>query len=236
MQSARVLLQGSPALLHLVSHLGCCAKAFVACCIVIDRIVWFIKLIIISANIEADPTPIATFMDIKMKKLFASLIFFATSSVFALPPIPSSGTCAFLITQPVPLGITNFPFKGTGYNFMGTLTFNNASSGMMDLIVVNVTYNTQDSPYYEHSGILNNAPFTITPMSAANGFSGGFLLKVTQGSSTTAFKTTTPTTPLTNIELFANIVPVNEGKSILMQLTATKVSGGTAPGSGVCQF
>jgi len=175
-------------------------------------------------------------MGIKMKKLFTSLIFFVTSSVFALPAMPSSGSCAFLITQPVPLGITNFPFKGTGYNFMGTLTFNNASSGMMDLIVVNVTYNNQDSPYYEHSGILNNAPFTITPMTASNGFSGGYLLKVTQGSTTTSSITSTPPTTPSKIELFANIVPVNDGKSILMQLTATKVGGGTAPGSGVCQF
>jgi hypothetical protein len=108
---------------------------------------------------------------------------------------------------------------------------------MMSLIVVNVTYNNQDGPQYEHSAVLNNAPFTITPMTSANGFSGGFVLKATQGTTTTAFKTTTPVTPITStIEFYSNIVPVNDGKSILMQLTGPKAGVGTAPGSGVCQF
>jgi hypothetical protein len=171
-----------------------------------------------------------------LQKILALVFAFTISIANALPAMPSTGSCAFLITQPVPLGITNFPFKGTGYNFLGTLNFNNASSGVLNLVVVNVTYNNQDGPQYEHSAVINNAPFTITPMTSSNGFSGGFVLKAIQSSTTTAFKTTTPITPVSNIEIYANVVPVNDGKSILMQLTATKAGSGIGPGSGVCQF
>lgn len=171
-----------------------------------------------------------------LQKFLAFVFGFTVSIANALPSMPSSGTCAFLITQPVPLGITNYPFTGTGYNLMGTLTFANATSGVASLVVVNVTYRNSDGPVYEHSGVINNAPFTISPMTNSNGFPGGFVLKVTQSATTSAFKSTTPITPMTGIGLYANIVPVNDGKSILMQFSATKAGEGPGPGSGVCQF
>jgi len=171
-----------------------------------------------------------------MKKLFASLLLVVTNAVYALPAMPSSGSCAFLITQPVPLGITNYPFTGTGYNLMGTLTFTSSSSGNLNMVAVNVTYRNSDSPVYEHSAVVNNFPFTITPMTNSNGFSGGYVLKAIQSASSSAFKTTSPNTNLTNVVIYANLVPVNDGKSILMQLTATKAGEGPGPGSGVCQF
>jgi hypothetical protein len=171
-----------------------------------------------------------------LKKIFTVIFVLSTSIANALPAMPSSGTCAFLITQPVPLVIKNYPFKGTGYNFMGTLNFTNASSGIMNLVVVNVTYNNQDSPQYEHSVVANNVPFTVSQMTTSNGFLGGFVLKAIQSPASTAFKTTTPTTAINGIGLYANVVPVNEGKSILMQLSATKAGEGPGPGSGVCQF
>jgi hypothetical protein len=171
-----------------------------------------------------------------MKKICASLLLVVTNAVYALPAMPSSGSCAFLITQPVPLGITNYPFTGTGYNLMGTLTFTSSSSGNLNMVAVNVTYRNSDSPVYEHSAVVNNFPFTITPMTNSNGFSGGYVLKAIQSASSSAFKTTSPNTNLTNVVIYANLVPVNDGKSILMQLTATKAGEGPGPGSGVCQF
>lgn len=167
-----------------------------------------------------------------MKKLFASLLLLVTNAGYALPAMPSSGTCAFLITQPVPFGITSFPFKGTGYNVMGTLSFNNSTSGIMNGVFVNVTYTNQDGPTYEHSAILKNVPFKITSMTDANGFSGGFILEGEGGS---GYKTIAPNIPIT-VGIFANVVPVNDGKSILMQLSARSAGSGPGPGSGVCQF
>lgn len=102
-----------------------------------------------------------------MKKLFVSLLLVVTNAVYALPAMPSSGTCAFLITQPVPFGISSFPYSGTGFKFMGTLSFNNSTSGVMNGAFVNVTYTNQDSPQYEHSAILKNVPFKITSMTTA---------------------------------------------------------------------
>jgi hypothetical protein len=171
-----------------------------------------------------------------LKKILVAIFVFSASIASALPAIPSSGTCAFLITQPVPLGITNYPFTGTGYNFMGTLTFSSSNSGILNMVVVNVTYRNSDGPVYEHSAVLNNFPFTITPMTSSNGFSGGYVLKATQSASSSAFKTTSPLTYVSNVGLYANIVPVNDGKSIFMQFTATTAGEGPGPGSGVCQF
>ena len=171
-----------------------------------------------------------------LQKILAFVFGFTVSVANALPSMPSSGSCAFLITQPVPLGITNYPFTGTGYNLMGTLTFTSTSSGNLNMVAVNVTYRNSDSPVYEHSAVVNNFPFTITPMTSSNGFSGGYVLKAIQSASSSAFKTTSPNTYLTNVVIYANLVPVNDGKSILMQLTATKAGEGPGPGSGVCQF
>ena len=161
-----------------------------------------------------------------MKKLFVSLLLVVTNAVYALPAMPSSGTCAFLITQPVPFGISSFPYRGTGYNFMGTLSFNNSTSGVMNGVFVNVTYTNQDSPQYEHSAILKNVPFKITPMTDVNGFSGGYII---DGSGGTGYKTISPNVPL-EVGIYANIIPVNEGKSILMQLSARTTASGPGPG------
>jgi hypothetical protein len=167
-----------------------------------------------------------------MRHLFVRLIAglvscFAFHSAHAISTIPSSGTCAYLITQPVPLGITTFPFTGTGYNVMGTLTFTSASAGTMSGVFVNVTYKTSDSPSYEHSVIFTNIPFTVSSMTTSNGFSGGYILSA----SGNAFKTTAPNTPI-SASLIFNVASVNSGKTLMMQFTGS----GPGAGSGVCQF
>jgi hypothetical protein len=151
----------------------------------------------------------------------------ALQSAHAISTMPSSGTCAFLITQPVPLGITTFPFRGTGYNVMGTLAFTSATAGTMSGVVVNVTYTTTDGPSYEHSAIFTNLPFSVTAMTNANGFSGGYILSA----SGNAYKTTAPNTALAASFNF-NMASVNSGKTLMMQLTGS----GLSAGSGVCQF
>jgi hypothetical protein len=152
---------------------------------------------------------------------------FALQTAHAISTMPSSGSCAFLITQPVPLGITGFPFTGTGYNVLGTLNFSSATTGTISGVFVNVTYKTSDSPSYEHSAIFRDLPFTITAMTNSTGFSGGYILSA----SGNAYKTTAPTTPISAAFNF-NMASVNSGKTLMMQMTGS----GPGAGSGVCQF
>jgi hypothetical protein len=169
----------------------------------------------------------------KILKHFLFLLSVLGASIAnALPAMPSSGSCAFLITQPVPLGITIFPYKGTGYNIMGTLSFSNSTTGVMNGVFVNVTYTNQDAPTYEHSAILKNVPFKVTAMTDANGFPGGYIL---EGEGGTSYKTISPNTSIT-VRIYVNVVPVNDGRSILMQLSSRNAGSGIGPGSGVCQF
>lgn len=169
-------------------------------------------------------------MKLTTRMIAGLLSCFALQNVHAISTIPSSGTCAYLITLPVPLGITIFPYTGTGYNVMGILTFTSASAGTMSGVVVNVTYKTSNSPSYEHSVIFTNLPFTVTSMTTSNGFLGGYILSA----SGTGFKTIAPNTPI-SANLSFNVASVNSGKTLMMQFTG---SGGPepGPGSGVCQF
>ena len=63
-------------------------------------------------------------------KLLAVLLLSLTaaSNAFAaLPKFPTTGSCAFLITQPVPLGADVTALGETGYNFLGVINFTNAT-------------------------------------------------------------------------------------------------------------
>ncbi|WP_322993527.1 hypothetical protein [Limnohabitans sp.] len=147
------------------------------------------------------------------------------ASAHALLALPTTGTCGFLITEPVPYGMTDVDRMGeTGYNFMGVIVFNNASSATLNGVYMNAVYSSQNSPQLRTPAYLNNAAVSIAPLTASNGFLGGYRLVVT-GQAVMANKTTSKAT------LNINALPVNGGKSILLQF-----ADGTQPGSGVCQM
>lgn len=146
------------------------------------------------------------------------------SSAHALLELPTSGSCGFVITEPIPYGVTNSgTLNATGYNFMGLITFNSKSSATLNGVYVNVKYSSSESPQTINSTNLNNATVVVAPMTTSNGFIGGYKLFISgrvvddRGPSTAS--------------LTMNAIPVNNGKTILLQF-----ADGTQPGSGVCQF
>ena len=154
--------------------------------------------------------------------------FAIISPVHAISTMPTSGTCAFLVTFPVPYGLANVTSYGeTGYNLMGTITFTSSAAATVSGIAENAIYKTDGSPVLGPQVTLKNAPATIAPMTDANGFLGGYKITIDitgrKGS-----QTTTSTAIM-------NAVATNGGKTIMLQ--GTRLTNGTGePFSGVCQF
>jgi len=140
-----------------------------------------------------------------------------------------------LITQPVPLGVTNFPFNKTGYNVLGTITFTGEATATVSGNFVNVTYRTTDSPAIAGPALITDMPVTVQKMtSGIDGFTGGYILTA---SGTVVFPGNPSTTKTATLVI--NAVPSNGGKTILLQLSASGSNAAvqnTGPGSGTCQF
>ena len=133
--------------------------------------------------------------------------------------MPTSGSCAMLLTMPVPYGLTSVDsYAETGYNVLGKLTFTSASEAIFNGSVVNPTYGTTYSPriHEEDTIYLRNTPVAIQAMTSVNGFEGGYKLVFSVSNS---------------IRFNVNAIPANNSKTILLQS-----SGGLEPASGVCQL
>lgn len=143
--------------------------------------------------------------------------------------MPTSGSCAFMMTLPVPYGATVTSFGGlTGYNLLGRMTFTSATTGSFSGRIVNPTFQTNNSPYISAGGIidLESFPMSIEPLSAGNGFTGGYKMTATGRVGGNA------------VFLEWTAVPNNNGKSILMVSSGVGTASDPrlGPGSGVCQF
>ena len=152
--------------------------------------------------------------------------------------IPTSGTCALLMTLPIPYGFNvaantdSNNVRGafqTGYNLIGQITFTSATSGKFSGRIVNPTFNSGNSPYIANDGVgtidLNDFNVVISPMNSTNGFSGGYLFSFSgtlQGNS---------------IGMTFTGVSANSGKTIMLVSTGSgQLSNpGVGPGSGLCQ-
>jgi hypothetical protein len=133
-----------------------------------------------------------------------ALMLLSAPSVFAFP---TGGTCAMLVTQPVPYG-ASLPYS-TGYNILATLTFTSATAGTVEYVGARATYAT--------TGITAGTPNTGSwPFTIAAG--------PIAGSKTLSFTDTVYATTIT-----ANMYAVNGDKTILVQ-------GSNDLFSGVCQF
>lgn len=134
--------------------------------------------------------------------------------------MPTSGSCALLLTMPVPYGLLDVDsYQETGYNILGKLTFKSASEATFNGSVVNPTYRTMGSPtiHEEDTIYLRNTAVVIQAMTSSDGFEGGYKLTFTHGIGK-SFK--------------LNAIPTNNTKTILLQSS----SGGLEPASGVCQL
>ena len=163
-------------------------------------------------------------------KLLAVLLLSLTaaSNAFAaLPKFPTTGSCAFLITQPVPLGADVTALGETGYNFLGVINFTNATTGTLSGYVVNPIYQTTNSPTLGNPGRITNASVKIAPMTINNGFVGGYTL--------TVLGTFIQNGIIVPFSLVLNAVSVNAGNVLLLQM-AGAAGTTTGPGSGSCEF
>jgi len=147
--------------------------------------------------------------------------------------IPSSGSCALLMTLPIPYGfnVANNTNRNnvtgvyqTGFNFIGKINFNSSSAGTFSGQGINQTYNSINSPFIDtNNGVmyLNDWTVAIAPMTSANGFVGGYTF--TFSGSQGGFKLVG--------------VPSNGGNTIVFISAGIGTSNnpGVGPGTGVCQ-
>jgi len=132
------------------------------------------------------------------------------SNAFAVATFPSSGSCAMLVTIPVPFG-ENLP-ASSPYNVLAVITFTSATAGTIDYYVNRVTYDT--------GGITEATPETGSSIAVA-------IAPLNPPAPSAARSITF--TPTGGTQIVANAIAVNGGNTILVQ-------GQNQPFSGVCQF
>lgn len=168
-----------------------------------------------------------------MNSIKSNLKFLLSLLAFFIAPIatagmPSSGSCAFLMTLPVPYGASVTSFGETGYNMIGKITIINATTGVFSGRIVNPVFQTNSSPYILAKNIIDieNFAVSIMEMSPGNGFTGGY--KMTASGRINGAP----------VDIEWTAVPNTNGKSILMisSGTGTPNDPKLGPASGVCQF
>jgi hypothetical protein len=132
------------------------------------------------------------------------------SNAFAVSAFPSSGSCAMLVTQPVPVG-ANMPHN-SGYNILAVLTFTSATAGTIDFYGVRVNYTITGYSVDPTPETGSAIPFTV-----------GTLVPPAPSAARSITFTTAGGT------LVANAIAVNGGSTVLIQ-------GASDAFSGVCQF
>ncbi|MDH4192277.1 MAG: hypothetical protein OEW21_18975 [Betaproteobacteria bacterium] len=144
--------------------------------------------------------------------LLAALL--PVSSAFAVSAFPSSGSCAMLVTQPVPVGAT-VPFQA-GYNIIAVLTFTSATGGTIDYAGTHVNYTSNG--------------YTVVPSTAQSSGTGiPFAVAALAATAPSAARSITFTPTGSATPIVANAIAVNGGSTVLIQ-------GASDAFSGVCQF
>ena len=135
-----------------------------------------------------------------------ALMLLSAPSAFAFP---TTGTCAMLVTQPVPYG-ASLPHS-TGYNILATLTFTSATGGTV-------------------SYVSRRATYTTTGVSVGTTYSGTFPFTIATGpAALVGSKTFSFFDDVNGPTVSANMYAVNGDRTILVQ-------GSNDLFSGVCQF
>jgi len=132
------------------------------------------------------------------------------SNAFAVSAFPSSGSCAMLVTIPVPYG-ENLP-ASSPYNILAVITFTSATAGTIDYYANRVTYDTGG----------------VTEAAAETGSGVAVAIASLASPAPSAARSLT-FTPTASSPIVANAIAVNGGNTILVQ-------GQNQPFSGVCQF
>jgi hypothetical protein len=137
------------------------------------------------------------------------------TNAFAVSTLPTSGSCAMLVTQPVPVGVdvTGGPVTAS-YNTLAIITFTSATTATIDFHGTSVDYSAGGytvSATHEGDSAL---PVAITALG---------------GGAPASVKSLTFTPTGSGVAVVANAVAVNGGNTILIQ-------GESDAFSGVCQF
>lgn len=119
-----------------------------------------------------------------------ALMAMSAPSAFAFP---TSGTCAMLITSPVPYGVS-LPHS-EGYNILATLTFTGATTGTVNYVSARATYST--TGVSAGTPEIGSVPFTV----AAGPIPGSMTVTVNPGVDSTT----------------THMVAVNGDRTILVQ-------------------
>ncbi len=151
-----------------------------------------------------------------MRKLVAGAILaglLPMTNAFALSAFPTTGTCAMLVTIPVPLGVT-IPADNQAYNVLAVI----------DLSAKTIKF-AQSSVKYTTTGIV-----LATGRTSAVGGEGTFVVETLSTPAPSearrlSFSITSPSASTFK----ANAIAVNGANTILMQ-------GDDQPFSGVCNF
>ncbi len=156
----------------------------------------------------------------KLSRLFAVAALCIGSSTFAAE-LPTSGTCGFTIGA-------NFPFTGP---FLGNL---DASEDVNHMGIINfglksISINAVKNQVQSTTSTTNNGITSITGRTYSNTQQSG-TLSFTNASSSAVSGMHVMT--LSNGDKI-NAIPVNNGKTILMQFVIADDMGGRV---GVCQF
>jgi hypothetical protein len=145
----------------------------------------------------------------KLSHLFAAAALCGASSAFAVA-LPTSGTCGFTMGA-------NFPFvssQSTGdvsLNFMGTLNFTTKTFKINE---VSQVFNSAKTDATRFVNVQNINSITYTTATEKSDMPGMYTIALNATNS-------------------LNLLPVNNGKTILMQWFGVNDSQGSM---GVCQF
>jgi hypothetical protein len=134
------------------------------------------------------------------------------TNAFAVSAFPASGSCAMLMTQPVPYGQT-IPVTNKGFNILAIFNFTSATGGTLSYYGTRVSYTA--------AGIVMNT--------AGTGTGVAFTVASSPELSAAGVKTMTFSPPSGGGAVTVNAIAVNGGNTLLIQ-------GNSEPFSGICQF
>ncbi len=129
-------------------------------------------------------------------------------------PLPSSGTCRMLVVKSGPPPGTNF---ASTVSMVISVTFGAAPA--VDFNIVNLNWNSQNT---SSGATVTQASGSLTSVSITTGVN-------TAGTTLSGFNKLTGTIP-SGGTVNANLVPVNGGNTIFVQMTSPE------PLNGVCQM
>jgi hypothetical protein len=149
----------------------------------------------------------------------AALLLLVAPNAFALSTMPNTGTCGFIGSLQYPFAYMFGLNPGTGFgmNVMATLNFDTkAIAGNIVTMNPAAALTTQQQSTFSGTFTVTNGTLT--------------------GSSVVSASVTIAGSPATTNFFTWNVLPVNGGNTLLMQLAPAPAGQASGAMAGVCQF